>query len=270
MTTGIYKITNKLTNYFYIGSSKNIEKRWKDHISKLRNNNHVNIILQRSFNKYSKDNFHIEIIEKCNINELLMKEQYYLDELNPYYNISKYAKGGDNISHHPNKCEIIKKISETNKKKYKDLPYEKKKEISLNVTGEKNYNYDKKWNDEQRKNLSIKKIEYFKNNKHYKKDKKHIEIFGEQKSNEISKKLSKISSQRIGEKNPFYGKKHKSETKDKWSIIRKGKPGNNNIKIKIDETFYSSYKEASRILDIHLTTIRWRTLSKNYSNYQLI
>lgn len=28
---GVYKITNSITNEFYIGSSKNVQRRWREH-----------------------------------------------------------------------------------------------------------------------------------------------------------------------------------------------------------------------------------------------
>lgn len=38
MKTGIYKITNIDNNMGYIGQAIDIERRWRTHISKLRNN----------------------------------------------------------------------------------------------------------------------------------------------------------------------------------------------------------------------------------------
>lgn len=38
----MYKICNLNNGKFYIGSSKNIESRWNDHIFRLRNNTHEN------------------------------------------------------------------------------------------------------------------------------------------------------------------------------------------------------------------------------------
>ena len=44
--SGIYKITNKVDGKFYIGSSKNLHKRWLSHRSELRRNHHCNQHLQ--------------------------------------------------------------------------------------------------------------------------------------------------------------------------------------------------------------------------------
>ncbi|MCA6430323.1 MAG: GIY-YIG nuclease family protein [Cytophagales bacterium] len=64
MTIGLYKITNTVNGKYYIGSSKNIEKRWLCHKSKLSNNNHENVHLQASFNKHGINAFVYEIIKE--------------------------------------------------------------------------------------------------------------------------------------------------------------------------------------------------------------
>lgn len=40
---GVYQIRNIINNQIYIGSSKNIQKRWKQHIKALCENKHDNI-----------------------------------------------------------------------------------------------------------------------------------------------------------------------------------------------------------------------------------
>ena len=124
MNSGIYKITCLYNNKIYIGSSKNIPKRWKRHISNLKNNTHVNIHLQRSFNKYGINFFSLDIIENCSIELLLEKEQYYLDNIKPYkhgFNISKGSNGGDNLTNHPNRVKIIEKIKYKTIERYKNM-----------------------------------------------------------------------------------------------------------------------------------------------------
>lgn len=91
MTTGIYKIGFKGTNNFYIGSSANIETRFKQHKYQLFYEKHDNPILQRAYNKYTLDNIYCEIIEICSKLDQFNREQYYLDTLNPIYNINRKA-----------------------------------------------------------------------------------------------------------------------------------------------------------------------------------
>lgn len=99
MTCGIYKITNKITGCEYIGASSDIERRWMRHKSELRGNYHHNYLLQKSWNKYEEHDFKFEIIETCNKDELLSREQYYVElyntEIPNGYNLTP---GGDGIN----------------------------------------------------------------------------------------------------------------------------------------------------------------------------
>lgn len=90
----IYKIKNIINNNIYIGSTSNIKNRKKHHFTRLKANKHCNIHLQRSWNKYGKDSFKFEVIEN-NIedNKLIEREQYYIDNLKPSYNMQKIAGG---------------------------------------------------------------------------------------------------------------------------------------------------------------------------------
>lgn len=86
--SGIYCLINIINNKRYIGSSKNIYQRLLKHRSLLRKNKHENIKLQNSWNKYQENNFNFYILEFCNENDLLLKEQHYIDTLNPELNIT--------------------------------------------------------------------------------------------------------------------------------------------------------------------------------------
>ena len=89
--SGIYKITNTINNEFYIGSAVNLYNRCSSHFSRLIKNKHHSRILQNSFNKNGPNSFRFEIIELCNIENLIYREQFYLDTFKPKYNICKIA-----------------------------------------------------------------------------------------------------------------------------------------------------------------------------------
>jgi group I intron endonuclease len=76
--TGIYKIVNITSNKVYIGSAIRLDHRKRQHFSLLKLNKHHSIHLQRAYNKNPK-NFKFEILEFCNKNELLDKENFYLN-----------------------------------------------------------------------------------------------------------------------------------------------------------------------------------------------
>ena len=78
---GIYKITNTISGKIYIGSSLHVERRLTDHKYLLKNNKHHSIKLQNSWNKHGSENFKFEIIEECNDENYLEREQYYLNKL---------------------------------------------------------------------------------------------------------------------------------------------------------------------------------------------
>jgi group I intron endonuclease len=71
---GIYKITNP-NSKIYIGQSINIIERFK----KYKYNNKTQTKLKRSFDKYGIDNHLFEIIEKCKIEELNIRERFWQD-----------------------------------------------------------------------------------------------------------------------------------------------------------------------------------------------
>lgn len=97
---GIYKIENLITNKIYIGSSKNINERFINHKSMLRNNSHHCIYLQRAIDKYGLDNFSFEVLELCPEEDLVIKEQYYIDLYKGnLYNMLLIANPGFNQKH---------------------------------------------------------------------------------------------------------------------------------------------------------------------------
>ncbi len=90
--SGIYCIKNLTNDKKYIGSSINVFKRKNRHFSELKNLKHKNIKLQRSFNKHGKDKFIFYVIELVeDKNNLIVREQYYIDKEKPEYNINLVA-----------------------------------------------------------------------------------------------------------------------------------------------------------------------------------
>lgn len=92
--TGIYKISNILDDRKYIGSAKNIHNRWRVHKCELRKNEHSNRKLQNWVNKYSINYLIFEVIEVCTEEMLLIREQWYLDNVIDWkndWNICKVA-----------------------------------------------------------------------------------------------------------------------------------------------------------------------------------
>jgi len=89
---GIYKITNTVDGKFYIGSSTNIFRRWREHKSRLRMGKHHSRYLQNAWNKYGEELFSFEVALLCEVDDLCRYEQAYIDALKPEYNIAVCAE----------------------------------------------------------------------------------------------------------------------------------------------------------------------------------
>lgn len=89
MISGIYKITNVNNLKFYIGSSKNINKRLSDHFCSLKGNYHCNNKLQNSFNKHGYNNFKTEILATCPPEYLFKLERFIIKSLSPELNLAE-------------------------------------------------------------------------------------------------------------------------------------------------------------------------------------
>jgi group I intron endonuclease len=80
MKSGIYRIKNLINEKSYIGSALNINRRFSRHKNDLSKNKHHNVHLQASYNKHGKANFQFLILELCEIEELIKREQFYIDK----------------------------------------------------------------------------------------------------------------------------------------------------------------------------------------------
>lgn len=127
---GIYKIENIVNGCLYIGSSVNLKKRFKDHVRLLKQNRHHSTKMQNSWNKYGEDNFIFEILECCDKNELLIKEQFFLDSYNPNLNICKVAGNKLGVKMSDKQKQFLSEIN-----KGKKLSDETKQKISLGNLG---------------------------------------------------------------------------------------------------------------------------------------
>lgn len=161
---GIYKITNIVDNKIYVGSAVNLRSRNRDHYFSLNLNKHHSILLQRSWNKHGESNFKFEILELVpDKSNLIQREQYFIDTLNPFYNICKVAGSQLGFKH----SEKTKQKQSSQRKEKIDSgeiitwnkglslpPREQstKDKISLTTTGVKK----KPFTEEHKQKLSIK------------------------------------------------------------------------------------------------------------------
>ena len=83
---GIYKITNTVTGDFYIGSSKDVKKRWANHKCQSRWKQYKNNPMYLDMRKYGTDKFVFEVIAVVEPEELKDAEQKFIETLKPTYN----------------------------------------------------------------------------------------------------------------------------------------------------------------------------------------
>lgn len=108
MNSGIYKITNIVTNDFYIGSSIKLNIRKNQHFKQLAKNIHNNKYIQNSFNKYKIESFKFEILITCPPEYCLKLEQWFIDNLKPKYNQLQNAGNSLGYKHTVNSLQKLK------------------------------------------------------------------------------------------------------------------------------------------------------------------
>ena len=169
----IYKATNKINQKSYIGkTTKPFDVRKKRHISNIKTKTKKHYAFYNALRKYGVDNFEWAVIDTATTeDELNLKEKYWISFYNSKapngYNLSDGGEGQSGFKH-----------SEETKKK-----------ISENQKGRTSPNKGKKFSEEHKRKLS-----------EAKKGKSTKAIF----TDEVKEILRQ---QKIGDKNPMYGKK---------------------------------------------------------------
>jgi group I intron endonuclease len=88
--SGIYRWTNLVNGKSYIGSSVNLGLRFTNYYTYSFLSG-TDMVIYKALLKYGYSNFSLEILEYCDVSEVISREQYYLDLLNPDYNVLKTA-----------------------------------------------------------------------------------------------------------------------------------------------------------------------------------
>ena len=97
---GVYRWINKINGNTYVGSSINISVRMYTYFS-LRSLAKSNRPIDRALLKHGFSNFSLEILEYCNEDNVLKREQYFIDLLKPEYNIVQTAGSTLGYKHTP-------------------------------------------------------------------------------------------------------------------------------------------------------------------------
>lgn len=117
MKSGIYKIKNLTNCKVYVGSALDLAKRCSNHKSDLNRNRHSNKYLQSAWNKHSSENFVFEVLEYCEKEKLIEREQCWINFYKPEYNLNPVA--GSNLGR-----KWSKEVRETMRQARLKLPKE--------------------------------------------------------------------------------------------------------------------------------------------------
>lgn len=92
----IYKVTNLINGKIYIGQTiQSVKDRWYRHCSKSGiSQAELNTHFKRAILKYSKENFKIEVLEKCDSKLLDAREKFYISYFNSYESGYNSTLGG--------------------------------------------------------------------------------------------------------------------------------------------------------------------------------
>lgn len=93
LKAGIYLWYNNVNDKYYVGSSSNIARRMAYYFSlaSLRHPSNNNMVICQALLKYNHSSFSLMVLEYCEVSNLLHREQYWIDTLNPNYNVLRYA-----------------------------------------------------------------------------------------------------------------------------------------------------------------------------------
>ena len=246
------------TGHFYIGSTGQFDKRINNHFNQLRSGTHYNLNLQKAWNK-TNGSFMVSSIQTSSRDEAYQLEQESIARAlnsprrNLLTNIGVNSRGGDNLSNHPKREEIIHNRTRSQKEYLLSLTPKEKKD-KYGMPGLLNPMFGKNHSDETKRKIS----EYNKGHSYNK---------GCKLSSEHVEKIRIRQRLRTGAKNSFYGKKHSDSTKAKLRSKLLGKLPINLRPITADGLEFKSCADAARYFNISQGLVTYRIKSNKYPSW---
>lgn len=253
----IYKIRNKVNGKYYIGRSDQIKTRFARHRYELRQGRHHCIHLQRAWDKYGEIAFEFVIIYECDAIEAEDIEETWLNSGDKLiYNVSRLSGGGDLLSHHPQREQIIARRNKAARERMSNLTPQER--LQYGRPGERNGMYGRKHSEASRQKMSETQRLKMKCGPEH-------PNFGIKRSEETRARISQIASARTGKSNPFYGRTHSEATKAALAASRRGKLPTNVRPVVAEGNSYPSVTEAARQLGITPSLVIYRIKSPKYA-----
>jgi len=112
--SGVYRWTNKTNGKTYVGSSCNLRVRLTNYYN-VKHLSKWDGLMVRALLKFGYSNFKLEILEYCLPEDVINREQYYLDLLQPEYNIYKVAGSPSGYKHTEETLAKLREIKKGNK-----------------------------------------------------------------------------------------------------------------------------------------------------------
>lgn len=119
--TGIYKVTNLISNKVYIGQTTNFHQRKIDHF-KASALNQCPLSLHSEMALIGKENFSMVLIEECGRDELDEKERYWTDLYKADHDMYNIVSGNPSYSEYNSEIQS-ERFTEMNKANWKDPEY---------------------------------------------------------------------------------------------------------------------------------------------------
>lgn len=245
--------------HFYIGSTKDIEKRIERHRRELKSGQHHNTNVQALHD--AGHSFDLELDNFGTRKKAYAYEEKQIRENwdNPnMLNIGLAARGGDNLTKNPNRDAIITQITESLKAVIFEFT-DAERSAKYGRLGEANGMFGKKHTDEVKAICSA----VNKGNQY---------ALGVVRSDEFKKGVSERAKLRTGGKNAFFGKQHSEDTKRKLREANIGKVPTNARRVEIDGVTYVSATNAAKELGCAVMTIlnRINNLHEKFSGYRFL
>ena len=141
--TNIYKITNLINNYIYVGSTnKRIEQRFSEHCKPSEISKNPNSLLYKDIAKYGKENFEVKLLDTCFERHRFIIEEYWWNKLFDEKFLMYDIKRGNALSENTKKRIARLRISKERDKAYHTDQFKTK--VSQATSGELNGMYGKK------------------------------------------------------------------------------------------------------------------------------